>query len=273
MAEIATRLLLDAGWEVQPEVSFSHFGERGVVDLVAWHPLHQDVALVELKTELADVNDLLAVTGRRRRLAGVIGEQFGWRPETVAQWVVLAPSRTNARRVAEHRTLLRAAFPSDGRAIGAGSPDRSPHFSSLVPAELARGETWADSRARHACSRPAPSAGGQARLPSDHGSTRKGRVLPPDRAPRLTGCDIGRIADPNCRQPRPTSHGLRDRQDRRQKGCERPSIEPGPCRTGRHLPFDPRDIQGPGNNERRRPERRRSSAPGPRTWRPFSDQL
>jgi hypothetical protein len=73
--------------------------------------------LIELKRELADINDLLTVTGRRRRLAAVIAEPFGWSPANVAQWVVVAAGRSNERRVAAHRTLLRAAFPADGRSI------------------------------------------------------------------------------------------------------------------------------------------------------------
>ena len=117
MSERVAKLLVDAGWEVQPEVSFNHFGERGVVDLVAWHAASRTLLLIELKTELVDVNDLLAVTNRRRRLATTIAEPFGWRPRCIAQWVVFANSRTNHRRVASHRTVLRAAFRSDGRSI------------------------------------------------------------------------------------------------------------------------------------------------------------
>ena len=117
MAEAVTRLLVDEGWDVRPEVSFSHFGERGVVDLVAWHAMHRTLLLVEIKTELTDVNGLLAVTGRRLRLAHVIAQPLGWTPATVAQWVVLASGRTNSRRLADHRAMIRAAFPSDGRSI------------------------------------------------------------------------------------------------------------------------------------------------------------
>jgi hypothetical protein len=115
MTEAITRLLISARWEVRPEVSFNHFGERGVVDIVAWHGPTRTLLLVELKTELADINDLLAVTDRRRRLAPKIVEPFGWMPDCVGQWIVVAESRTNRRRLAEHRTVLRSAFPADGR--------------------------------------------------------------------------------------------------------------------------------------------------------------
>lgn len=117
MSESVTRLLLNAGWEVRPEVSFNHFGERGVVDLIAWHAATRTLLLVELKTELADINDLLGVTDRRRRLARKIAEPFGWTPATVGQMVVVAEGRTNRRRLAQHHAVLRAAFPTDGRAI------------------------------------------------------------------------------------------------------------------------------------------------------------
>lgn len=117
MAERVTAMLVAAGWDVRPEASFSHFGERGVVDLVAWHPGRRTLLLVEIKTTLVDPSGLLMVADRRRRLASVIARDSGWSPTIVAQWVVLANGRTNHRRVAEHRSMLRAAFPADGRSI------------------------------------------------------------------------------------------------------------------------------------------------------------
>lgn len=119
MAEAVTAILVAAGWEVRPEVSFNHFGDRGVVDLVAWHAPTRTLLLVELKAEIVDLNNLLAVSNRRGRLASVIVEPFGWKPLTVSQWVVVAEAGTNRRRVADHRAILRAAFPSDGRGLAA----------------------------------------------------------------------------------------------------------------------------------------------------------
>ena len=117
MAERVTSMLVAAGWTVRPEASFNHFGERGVVDLVAWHAETRMLLLIEIKTELVDPNGLLATTDRRRRLANVIARESGWDPAAVAQWVVLADGRTNHRRVTAHQALLRAAFPADGRSI------------------------------------------------------------------------------------------------------------------------------------------------------------
>jgi len=117
MSEQVATLLLQAGWTVQPEVSFNHYGERGVVDLLAWHSGRETILIVELKTELVDVGAILATADRRKRLIGHIADQRGWRPARVGTWIVIAESRTNRRHLAMHRAILRAAFPEDGRAV------------------------------------------------------------------------------------------------------------------------------------------------------------
>jgi transcriptional regulator with XRE-family HTH domain len=104
-------------WVMASEVSFSIWGERGVIDLILWDPEHRALLIIEFKTELVDVGDLLATMDRRRRLAAQIVKDRGWYPRIVSTWVVLAASRTNARRLAEHRTVLRTAFPAGVREI------------------------------------------------------------------------------------------------------------------------------------------------------------
>ena len=104
-------------WEVVPEVSFNVWGERGIIDLVLWHPEHRALAVVELKTQLVDINELLGTLDRKRRLAAPAVRDRGWRPAIVAAWIIVADTRTNHRRVADHRTMLRSAYPADGRAM------------------------------------------------------------------------------------------------------------------------------------------------------------
>jgi transcriptional regulator with XRE-family HTH domain len=107
------------GWILFPEVSFSIFGERGVIDLVAWNPEHRALLLIELKTDIADVNELIGTFDRKVRLGRTIAAERGWDPLTVSGWVIIAPARINRERIAAHGTILRAAFPEDGRAIDA----------------------------------------------------------------------------------------------------------------------------------------------------------
>ena len=99
------------GWAMAHEVSFNVWGERGVIDLLLWHPGRRALLIVELKTELVDAGDLLATMDRRRRLASEIVRDRGWVPTTVSAWVIVTRSRTTERRFAEHRTVLRSAFP------------------------------------------------------------------------------------------------------------------------------------------------------------------
>ena len=107
------------GWSLVPEVSFSIFGERGVIDVMGWNAAHQSLLVIELKTDIADVNELIGTFDRKVRLAWRIAEERGWDPVTVSGWVIVAPGRTNRERIAAHGAMLRAAFPTDGRGIGA----------------------------------------------------------------------------------------------------------------------------------------------------------
>ena len=120
-------------WEMAHEVSFSLWGERGIIDLLLWHPGRRALLIIELKTEIVDTGELLGTMDRRRRLAREIVKERGWDPLSVSTWVVLAPSRTNERRVAQHRSVLRSAFPSDGRRIRRWLRDPVGSIAALSP--------------------------------------------------------------------------------------------------------------------------------------------
>ena len=120
-------------WLMAHEVSFSIWGERGVIDLLMWHPGRRALLIVELKTELVDTGELIATMDRRRRLADEIAETRGWDPVTVGTWVLMAPSRTNERRIADHRSVLRSAFPADARGIRRWLRDPVDSIDALSP--------------------------------------------------------------------------------------------------------------------------------------------
>jgi transcriptional regulator with XRE-family HTH domain len=104
------------GWQIRPEISFAVYGERGIVDIMAWHAETAALLVIELKTEIVDVSELIGTLDRKRRLGPMIARDLGWTPVHVGAWVIVAESRTNRRRIAEHETVLRAAFPADGAA-------------------------------------------------------------------------------------------------------------------------------------------------------------
>jgi transcriptional regulator with XRE-family HTH domain len=103
-------------WVMAPEVTFAVFGERGVIDILAFHQGRRVVLVIELKTQLVDVHDLPAQVDRYRRLARRIARGRDWNADTVGVWVVMRESMTNRRRVAAHASVLRVALPDDGQA-------------------------------------------------------------------------------------------------------------------------------------------------------------
>jgi len=120
MHEAMAQFLLALGsWVSEPEVSFSVYGERGVIDVLAWHPSSRTVLVIELKTELVDLNETMGTLDRKRRLADGLARDRGWDPVAVGVWLAIAESRTNRRALATHATVLRSKYPADGRSIRA----------------------------------------------------------------------------------------------------------------------------------------------------------
>jgi transcriptional regulator with XRE-family HTH domain len=113
----AAHLARTPSWEFATEVSFSSWGERGVIDILAWHAVRRVLLVIELKTEIPDPANLIAQVDRYRRLAPGIGRGRGWDATSVATWVLLAESDMNRRQLARHRVMLRNAFPLDGRTL------------------------------------------------------------------------------------------------------------------------------------------------------------
>jgi hypothetical protein len=109
--------LVGLGWVVRPEVSFSKWGERGIVDLLAWYPMSASLLVIELKTEIVDVGEILGTLDRKRRLGRSVAADLDWRPSTVSTALMIGEGRTNRRRVDAHAALFRAALPSDGRGL------------------------------------------------------------------------------------------------------------------------------------------------------------
>ena len=118
MHEAMARYLLSMGqWVGEPEVSFSVYGERGVIDILAWHAQSRNLLVIELKTELVDLNETMGTLDRKQRLADRVARDRGWEAVTVGAWLVFADTRTNRRALATHATVLRSKYPVDGRAI------------------------------------------------------------------------------------------------------------------------------------------------------------
>lgn len=118
LAATVVRLLGKLGWIVKVEVSFSVGGDRGSIDILAWHPGERALLVVEIKSEIAGIDPLLRPLDIKVRIAPHLASQrFGWTAAMVSRLVVL-PEDSTARRVARrHSAVLTAALPSGSRDV------------------------------------------------------------------------------------------------------------------------------------------------------------
>lgn len=81
IVEWIASLLRRAGWEVVPEATFSIYGERGSIDILAYHPATGSLLVIEVNSAVPDVHATLAGIDRkaagdpdreRARLAGAL---------------------------------------------------------------------------------------------------------------------------------------------------------------------------------------------------------
>lgn len=119
-------------WVTRPEVSFAFDGERGIVDIVAWWADRRALLVIELKTDIVDIGELLGTLGRKRRLAGRIARQLDWVPDVIGTCLLIDEGRTNRRRVAAHAQTFRAALPDDGRRVRAWLRDPQGPLAALA---------------------------------------------------------------------------------------------------------------------------------------------
>lgn len=131
LVESVLRRLIDEGWEVATEVSFNVFGERGVIDILAYHRATGTLLVVEVKTVVPDIGGLLATLDRKVRLAPQIAHERGWPVRHVARLLVLPEASTARRRIDGHIHQRLSGTGLGGQSVAA-SPDRSSVWPDLL---------------------------------------------------------------------------------------------------------------------------------------------
>lgn len=127
------------GWLVRAELSYSEFGERGRIDLLAYHPVMRVLLVVEVKTSLNDLQETLGHLDVKERLASRVARRLGWNAVSVVPCLVVQEGTTQRRRVVEHAALF-SRFSLHGRAAltwlrhPAGRTDGLLMFRELPPA-------------------------------------------------------------------------------------------------------------------------------------------
>jgi hypothetical protein len=106
LAASVKRRLERWGWLVRAEVSYSRYGERGRIDLLAFYPTTRIVLVLELKTELTDVQALLGSLDVKARLAPHVARSLGWDGAAIVPGIVFVEDRTTRRRLERLDTLF-----------------------------------------------------------------------------------------------------------------------------------------------------------------------
>ncbi len=102
------------GWQTAVEVTFSIYGDRGSIDILAWHAATRTLLVVEIKTELGSVEGLLRPLDVKCRVAsGIARDRYGWPPARVGRLVVMPEDSTVRRQVARHERLSTSPSRSD----------------------------------------------------------------------------------------------------------------------------------------------------------------
>ena len=106
--------MLGVEWEVLPEFTFAHFGERGSIDVLAWHASTETLLVIEVKTELASIEETLRRMDVKVRLVPTMVQERGWRPRVVARLLVIADSGAARRAVAGRAATFDTVLPERG---------------------------------------------------------------------------------------------------------------------------------------------------------------
>jgi transcriptional regulator with XRE-family HTH domain len=111
LVETVIEMLRQHGWDVVTEATFSIFGERGSVDVLAYHRALGALLVVEVKSVVPDIQGLIAGMDRKARLAPQLGRDRGWPVRSVSRLLVRPVDRTARRRIARYAATFDQALP------------------------------------------------------------------------------------------------------------------------------------------------------------------
>jgi transcriptional regulator with XRE-family HTH domain len=111
VVEQVVRLLRASGWLVATEISFNVYGERGSIDVLAFHPTARTLLVIEVKSVVPDVQATLVTLDRKERLAIQVARERGWDAVAVGRLLVVRDDRTARRRIEQHAATFGNAFP------------------------------------------------------------------------------------------------------------------------------------------------------------------
>jgi transcriptional regulator with XRE-family HTH domain len=113
MVDLVVRRLSAAGWEAMVEFSFNDYGDRGSVDVLAWHAERRALLVVETKSRLANLQETCRSLDIKARVVPRLAAQSrGWRPSVVGVVLVVQESARERAAVARREAIFATSFPA-----------------------------------------------------------------------------------------------------------------------------------------------------------------
>jgi transcriptional regulator with XRE-family HTH domain len=132
VVERVVGVLTEWTWLTAPEVTFSEYGERGSVDLLALHEASGCGLVTEVKASWGSIEETNRALDVKARLGSKLIEQrFGVRPANVSRLLVFPEGMTHRRVAERHASTLEAVYPLRGREVRAWVHRPSGRISGL----------------------------------------------------------------------------------------------------------------------------------------------
>ncbi|MGH2512059.1 MAG: helix-turn-helix domain-containing protein, partial [Candidatus Limnocylindrales bacterium] len=113
LSGVAVGVLARFGWESAVEVTYAIYGERGSIDVLAFHRSTGSLLVIEVKTELTSVEGMLRRLDEKVRLASRIArERLDWIATSTSRLLVLPDSAAARRSSSRYGDVLDAVLPA-----------------------------------------------------------------------------------------------------------------------------------------------------------------
>jgi transcriptional regulator with XRE-family HTH domain len=120
MVERGLRVYSRYAWQTAVEVTYSEWGERGSIDLLAGHEPTRSAVVNEFKTAFGSLEETNRLLDVKVRLAtDLVKQRFGWRPQAISRVLIVPADDTLRRVVARHAATMDAAYPARSREVRA----------------------------------------------------------------------------------------------------------------------------------------------------------
>jgi len=118
LVNLVVAILGAFGWTTIVEVSFNHYGDRGSIDILAWHPVLATLLVIEVKSEVTSMEELQRRLDVKFRLAERIAfERERWQPRYIATILVLPEETASRNALRRFAATFATTFPTRGREI------------------------------------------------------------------------------------------------------------------------------------------------------------